>query len=57
MAMDQELDQLAAAEGAIANPAASGTKADIRNALSSSPGLREDKQSMVCPYSKQSLAK
>lgn len=57
MAMDQELDQLAAAEGGIANAAASGHKTDISNALSSSPALGEDMQRMVCPDSKHSFAK
>lgn len=55
MAMDQEEDQLAAAEAGTANPAAAAHKVQIRNALSLSPGLGEDMQSTVGLNSKHFL--
>lgn len=54
MTLDQEEDQLAAAEAGSANPAAAGHKVQIRNALSLSPGLGVDVHSTVCLNSQHS---
>ena len=56
MAMDQEDDQLAAAEAGTANPEANGHKVQIRDALSLVPSLGNNVHSAVCMNSRTSLA-